>query len=264
MCVFFQVSRSAYYAWQPASGWETKLDPRCSLIQEAWLKSRKTYGYRRIGLAIRRTYGQVINHKAILRLMRMMNIRSVARKRNPHKATGQAVYVYPNKLKRRFSAPGPNQKWVSDITYIPTTNGFVYLSIFKDLFDGFLVGYHLARENSVSLVIQALRKALVGQFAAPGLIVHSDQGHQYSTGAYREQLRKYRLQPSMSRQGNALDNAPAESFFSHLKEEALRHHVFSSLEEVQPIVDDYIHFYNYERIQLKTKLTPFELRRQFV
>jgi len=264
MCAYLQISRSAYYAWLSTGNLEARKDARRELIQEAWLASRKTYGYRRIQVAIQRKHGQIINHKAVLRLMQELTIRSVARRRRPYTGGRGVDFYYPNRLKRKFSAEAPNQKWVSDITCLRTTRGFVYLSVFKDLFDGFVVGYHLARSDSTSLIIQALRKALSAQSLQGGqLILHSDQGVQYASGAYQEQLRRNGLQPSMSRKGNALDNAPAESFFSNLKQEGIQQQVFDSFEEVQTVVDDYMYFYNYERIQLKTKLTPFEVRSQF-
>jgi len=263
LCAFFKLSRSAYYAWLRQGPLEALGDPRCSLVRQAWSASHRTYGYRRVQVAIQREHGQIINHKAVLRMMQGLGIRSVARKPNPYRVPSGS-YFYADLLQRDFSAQRPNQKWCGDITYIRTRVGFVYLSVFKDLFDGFIVGHHVARHNSVELVLRTMREALSQQAGPKGLWVHTDQGHQYSSLAYRAFLEQHGLRASLSRRGNALDNAPAESFFSQLKQEWIQDQIYLSFEEARSTIQDYIHFYNYERIQLKTKLTPFELRRQFV
>lgn len=263
LCAFFKLSRSAYYAWLRQGPLGTVSDPRRSLVRQTWSASHRTYGYRRVQVAIQREHGQIINHKAVLRLMQGLGIRSVARKPNPYRVPSGS-YFYADLLQRDFSAQRPNQKWCGDITYVRTQVGFVYLSMFKDLFDGFIVGYHVARHNSVELVLRSMREALAQQASHKGLWVHTDQGHQYSSLAYRTFLEQHGLRASMSRRGNALDNAPAESFFSQLKQEWIQNRAYPSFEEARSTIQDYVHFYNYERIQLKTKLTPFELRRQFV
>jgi len=236
-------------------------------VLEAYEKSRKTYGYRRIRIWIERAYGIHINHKAVLRLMRKLDIRSVARKRNPYKLIVNrygAVHTYPNLLRQNFKSTGPNQKWGTDVTYIPTQQGFVYLAIIKDFFDGAILGHALSRNNSIQMVLQAVRDAASDLQSRSGLIIHSDQGAQYQSSAYRFLTSQLGMVPSMSRKGNCLDNAPTESFFSQLKEELIRHIQIQDFQDAGQVVDDYIHFYNHDRIQLKTKLTPLEFRRQFV
>jgi len=232
------------------------------LVQEAWEKSRKTYGYRRVALWIQQKKGITINHKAVLRLMKKMNIRSVARKRKPYKKMNEldTYHSYKNILNRDFSAEKPNQKWVTDITYILTLQGWAYLSTIKDLFDGFIVGHQLGRQNTVSLVMDTLKKAKRKEGVTNGLLLHSDQGRQYTSQAYFLLTKGYKITPSMSRRGNCWDNASMESFFGHFKEEALRQFPIPTFEQAQEIVDDYICFYNYERIQLKTKQTPYQTR----
>ncbi len=240
---------------------------RMQLVLEAYERSRKTYGYRRIQIWIEREYGIKINHKAILRLMRKLNIRSVARKRNPYRLINNrygAIHTYPNLMGQNFRSNGPNQKWGTDITYIPTQQGFVYLAVIKDFFDGTILGYALSRNNSIQMVLQAVRAAATMFQSPAGVIIQSDQGSQFQSSAYRSLTSKFGIIPSMSRKGNCLDNAPTESFFSHLKEELLRHIRIQDFQEAVLVVDDYIHFYNHDRIQLKTKLTPLEFRRQFV
>lgn len=262
MCEFFDVSRAAYYEWV------TKLekpDPdaeRMRWVQAVYEASHKTYGYRRITIQLQDKHGLQINHKTVLRLMRKLQIRSIARKPNPYRKMEElsTSHYYPNVLERDFVASAPNQKWVTDITYIRLQQGWAFLSIIKDLFDGFIVGYVLHDRNSIALVTQALKQAKQNEKVTDGLILHSDQGTQYTSPAYHVLTSQYNITPSMSRRANCWDNAPAENFFSHLKEEYLRHFHLSSFEQAQQLVAEYIHFYNYERIQLKTRQTPFQTR----
>jgi putative transposase len=231
-------------------------------VQEAYKRSRRTYGYRRIALWLHKQKGICINHKAVLRLMNKLNIRSVARKRKVFRTMAKAeiYHHYGNLLNQEFVASQPNQKWVTEVTYIATQQGWAYLSTIKDLFDGFIVSHQLGRTNSLSLVINSLKQAKQKEQVPNGLILHSDHGHQYTSHSYAFLTKHYAITPSMSRRGNCWDNAPMENFFSHLKEEALRPYPIPSFEEARQIIDDYIHFYNYERIQLKTRQTPYETR----
>ncbi len=203
-----------------------------------------------------------MNHKAVLRLMNKLNIRSVACRRKIFRnvASVWGIHHYENVLNREFRASQPNQKWVTDVTYIATRGGWAYLSTIQDLFDGFIVSHQLGRENSLVLVLKTLQQAKQREPLSHDLLVHSDQGHQYTSHGYAALTRRYAITPSMSRRGNCWDNALMENFFSHLKEEALRQFSIPSFEEAKQIIDDYIHFYNYERIQLKTRQTPFETR----
>ena len=261
MCAFFGVSRAAYYAWVKRVAGPDPDAGRKELIIKAYQASHRTYGYRRVTWWISQKCGVTINHKAVLRLMNRLGIRSVARKRRIYKSSDLASYhTYPNLLKRDFTAIRPNQKWVTDVTYILTREGWAYLSTIKDLYDNFIVAHQLGRENSVALVQQNLRKAKQKEKVTDGLVLHSDQGQQYTSQAYFVLTAEYNITPSMSRRGNCWDNAPMENFFGHLKEEAIRQYKSLSFEEAQQIIDDYICFYNYERIQLKTRQTPFQIR----
>ena len=262
MCKFFRVSRAAYYAWVKALDQADPDGARLKQVQEAYERSHRTYGYRRIILWLQKEKGICINHKAVLRLMNRLNIRSVPRRRKAFRTVAQAeiYHHYENVLDRKFRARGPNQKWVTDVTYIATQQGWVYLSTIKDLFDGFIVAYQLERQNSLGLVLNTLKHAKINEKLPAGLLLHSDQGHQYISHAYATLIRDYAITPSMSRRGNCWDNAPMENFFGHLKEEALRHLPTPSFEQARQLIDDYIHFYNYERIPLKTRQTPYETR----
>jgi len=262
MCDFFGVSRAAYYAWVK---WLDQVDPdadRMSLVQEVYDASHQTYGYRRIQIRIQQKYGITINHKAVLRLMNKMGIRSIARRRKVYrKMKGcESYHRYPNVLDRDFTADRPNQKWVTDVTYIQTQQGWAYLSTIKDLYDGFIVAHQFERNNSIGLVTQTLKQAQKKEEVTDGLILHSDQGHQYSSDPYFVLTNEYNITPSMSRRGNCWDNAPMENFFGHLKEEAIRRVKNPTFQQAKHIIDEYVYFFNYERIQLKTKQTPYQVR----
>ena len=265
MCSFFGISRAAYYAWHKRLGEADKDAQRKALVLEAYQASKGAYGYRRIEIWIASKKSIKINHKAVLRLMNKLGLQSVARRRRAYPKPGNDVFhVYQNILQRDFKASRPNQKWSTDITYIPTQQGWAYLSVIKDLYDGFVVAYVMSQTNSIGLVTRTLKKALANEKVTDGLVLHSDQGHQYSSHAYYVLTKEYSIIPSMSRRGNCLDNAPVENFFGHLKEESIRQFPILPFDQVRSVVDEYIYFYNYERIQLKSKQTPFELRCLFL
>ena len=174
------------------------------------------------------------------------------------------MHRYCNLLNRDFSASRPNEKWVTDISYIKTPQGTLYLSMIRDLFDRSIVAYQLGAEQSINLVLNTIREARAKEAVTAELQLHSDQGFQYTSHAYFTLTQKYGITPSMSRRGNCYDNAMAENFFSILKVECLRRHKPKTINEARALINNYIHFYNHERIELKTKLTPLEKRRQFI
>lgn len=261
LCKLLEISRASYYAWVKRMDRPDPDQERMKLIEAAYIASKRTYGYRRIQIWIAQKHGIQINHKAVLRLMNKMGIQSVARRRKPSSHwQNNSQHYYKNHLQRNFKANKPNQKWATDITYIATTHGWAYLCTIKDLHDGFIVAHHLQRRQTQSLVINTLNKALTKEKVTGGTILHSDQGQQYCSNAYYVLTKSYNITPSMSRRGNCWDNASMENFFGHLKEECLRQYDKLSFLEAKFIIDEYILFYNYERIQLKTKQAPFDLR----
>jgi transposase InsO family protein len=265
MSQFFEVSRSGYYAWVDRLGRADRDSARMAAVEAAYQYSRRTYGYRRVTDWLQRRPETYMNHKTTLRLMQKLGIRSVARKRK-FQSRAEAIarlHYYPNQLNRNFSATRPNQKWLTDVTYIHTDQGVVYLSVIKDLYDGFIVAYQTSSQNSVALVTTTLRLALQEHPLQASLSLHSDQGSAYCSHDYFLATINANITPSMSRRANCWDNAPMENFFGHLKEEAIRHVRLHTLAQAKEVIDDYIHFYNFERIQLKSKLTPFERRCQF-
>ena len=174
------------------------------------------------------------------------------------------MHRYPNLLNRDFNAEKPNQKWVTDISYIKTGQGTLYLSVIRDLFDNSIVAYKTGTEQNVNLVLSTIRAAMKKEKVTAELQLHSDQGFQYTSHAYFKLTKSYNITPSMSRKGNPYDNALAENFFAILKTECIYRTKLQSYDEARMLIDEYMYFYNNERIQLKTKLTPYELRSQYV
>ena len=262
LCAYFEISRAAYYAWLGRQGRLDRDRERLGWVEEAYQASHCTYGYRRIGLWLRQKRGVRLNHKAVLRLMNKLGIHSIARRRKAYRRMQEleSFHTYPNRLKRDFVATRPNQKWVTDVTFIHTRQGWGYLSTIKDLYDGFIVAHQFSLRNSIQLVTNTLKQARQHEPLTRPLILHSDQGFQYSSHLYFALTRQHQILPSMSRRGNCWDNAPMENFFSHLKEEAIRHLRNPSFEQARQTIDQYIYFYNYERIQLKTRQTPYQRR----
>lgn len=194
--------------------------------------------------------------------MRKAGISSVIRRRRQYRRLKEQLHKYPNVLDQDFCAVKPNTKWVTDITYIHTAQGVLYLSAIKDLADGFIVGYRTATSQTVHLVTETIKDAIKKEMIADGLALHSDQGFQYTSHAYHNLITDYGITPSMSSRGNCYDNASMESFFGSLKTECIYRNQLSTFEEANELIDAYIDFYNYDRVQLKTGLTPFEKRRQ--
>lgn len=261
MCQFFNVSRSGYYAFVKRQDRPSKDKNLASLIQKCQEETSGTYGYRRVGIWLKRK-GIQVNHKAILRIMNKYGLLAQIRRRRKYQQMSDQLHRYPNALNRDFTAAQPNQKWVTDISYIPTPQGTLYLSMIRDLFDNSIVAYNTGTEQSINLVLRTIQEAKSKEKVTTELHLHSDQGFQYTSQAYFALTQKYGITPSMSRRGNCYDNAPAENFFSILKTECLRRHKPKTLDQARQLIDNYIFFYNHERIQLKTKLTPLEKRRQ--
>ncbi|HIR47646.1 MAG TPA: IS3 family transposase [Candidatus Caccousia avicola] len=165
-------------------------------------------------------------------------------------------------LNREFHADRPNRKWVTDISYIHTKQGVLYLSMIRDLYDNSIVAYKTGTQQTVSLVLDTVRLAMKQEKkrVAAELHLHSDQGFQYTSQAYFQLTKQYGITPSMSRKGNPYDNAMAENFFSILKTECIYRHKPASFCEANEMIDRYIDFYNHERIQLKTGEAPLARR----
>ena len=195
--------------------------------------------------------------------MQKYGLLSVIR-RKKYRNYGEHLHKYPNLLNRDFHAERPNQKWVTDISYIHTRQGVLYLSIIRDLYDNSIVAYKTGTEQNINLVLSTIREARRKEKVTAELQLHSDQGFQYTSSAYFKLTQSYGITPSMSSRGNPYDNALAENFFSILKTECIYRVKLQTYEEARLLIDQYIYFYNNQRIQLKPKLTPLEKRSQFV
>ena len=262
MCRFFNVSRSGYYDYVKRMDIPAKDLPLAEKIKECQDKCGRTYGYRRVHLWLER---ENIHHnpKTILRVMQKYNLLSVVRRKR-YRNYGEHIHRYPNLLNRDFNADRPNQKWVTDISYIKTQQGTLYLSVIRDLYDNSIVTYKTGTEQNVNLVLSTIKAAKRKENVTAELQLHSDQGFQYTSPAYFNLTKSYGITPSMSRRGNPYDNAMAENFFSILKTECIYRTKLKTYEDARILINEYIHFYNNERIQLKTKLTPLEKRSQYV
>ena len=261
MCQFFEVSRSGYYDFAKRLGRPEKDADLAKEIQLCQDITDKTYGYRRVWLWLERKKIHR-NPKTILRVMKKYGLLSEIRRRRKWVNLGQQMHKYDNLLNRQFHADRPNAKWVTDISYIHTKEGVLYLSMIRDLFDNSIVAYKTASRQTVSLVLDTIRLAIKKEQkrVAAELQLHSDQGFQYTSPGYFNLTQSYGITPSMSRKGNPYDNAMAENFFSILKTECIYRHKPKTLKEADDLIDRYIHFYNYERIQTKTGVAPLTLR----
>ena len=269
MCRVLSVSRSGYYAWRkrPPSRRQMANKELVAKIKEIYEESRGNYGRLRIYFALRRL-GRKCSRNRVARLMKKHGIQ--AKRKRSYKITTQSNHHLPvvaNKLNRQFQAKKPNQVWVSDITYIPTAEGWLYLAVVLDLFARKIVGWSMQPTLKRQLVLDALRMALHRRQPKPGLLHHSDRGSQYASGDYQNLLAHFQIDPSMSRRGNCYDNAPAESFFASLKKECVRDTIYPSRYEAKVDIFDYIEvFYNRQRLHSSLGYyspTEFEQRALF-
>jgi len=261
MCRFFGVSRSGYYSYVKRMDSPDRDEPLASLIDSCQQQTHHTYGYRRVHIWLARR-GIHHNPKTVLRVMNKYGLLSEIRRRKKYRVMGQQLHKYENILNRDFTADRPNQKWVTDISYIHTAQGILYLSIIRDLFDNSIIAHRTGTEQTVNLVLNTIKVAQTKEKVTAELHLHSDQGFQYTSHGYFTLTKEYGITPSMSRRGNCYDNALAENFFSILKSECIYRQKLDSYDQARLLIDQYIHFYNFERVQLKTRLTPFEKRSQ--
>ena len=261
MCKFFGVSRSGYYDFVKRADKPEQDAQLAEKIQECQNRTDKTYGYRRVWKWLRERNIKK-NPKTVLRVMKKYGLLSEVRRRRKWVNLEQQIHKYENLLNRQFHADRPNAKWVTDISYIHTKEGVLYLSMIRDLYDNSIVAYKTATQQTVNLVLDTIRLAMKNEKKRipADLQLHSDQVFQYTSTAYFKLTQSYGITPSMSRKGNPYDNAMAENFFSILKTECIYRHKPKTFQQANDLIDRYIHFYNYERIQLKTGVAPLTLR----
>ena len=261
MCQFFGVSRSGYYDYVKRLDQPAHDAALAEIIRKHQEKCDKTYGYRRMWKWLKKVRKIHRNPKTILRIMKKYDLLSEIRRQRKWRQMSTQLHKYDNLLNREFHSDQPNHKWVTDISYIRTRQGVLYLSIIRDLFDNSIIAYKTGTTQSVNLVLDTIRLAMQKEKkVAEELQLHSDQGSQYTSQAYFDLTKEYGITPSMSRRGNCYDNAMAENFFSILKTECIYRHHPTTFDEARRLIDNYIYFYNNQRIQLKTGVAPLTQR----
>jgi len=256
------MARSTYYYYLKKSEQPDEDISIKTSIVAIYHQHKGRYGYRRITDALRNR-GIPINHKRVARLMKECGLKSLVRIKKYKSYRGQQGVIATNLLKRKFKAQRLNQKWVTDVTEFKVAGKKLYLSPIMDLFNGEIVSYNISEQPTFDQTMDMLERALnkLPQSCRP--ILHSDQGWQYQMKAYQHKLRQRRVRQSMSRKGNCLDNAAMESFFAILKTEMFYLKKFTSIESLKKDIDNYIHYYNNDRIKQKLNgLSPVQYRTQ--
>ena len=250
MCVVLEISPKTYYKYR------NKEDPDYYdylIIKEIFDDSKGTYGYRRIVEGLKIKYGVVINRKKVLRIMKKYNIvpeyHRKAKQKN--KNTRLEENVKPDMIKRNFNSNKSKKIWITDVTYLTFKGARSYLSTIIDLYDRNIVAYQISKHNDNKLVMDTLNEAISKQKDVTGLIIHSDQGFQYTSHEYKAICESNGILISMSRKGTPIDASPIESFHSILKKETLHNNNITSLEEYIVLVHEWIEFYSTKRIKGK-------------
>jgi putative transposase len=261
-CELCEVSRSGYYKWlkRPV---KAKVDVLVQKVKRIFKESRKTYGTRRIKKELA-AKGIVVSRQRIRRIMAEQGL--VAKARRKTRATTDSNHnhpVAPNLLGGQFDAEHPNEAWVTDITYLATSEGWLYLAVVLDLYSRMIVGWSINKRMTKELVIDALKTAIRRRNPAPGLVCHSDRGSQYCSHAYQDLLKEHGFLCSMSRKGECQDNAVAESFFHSLKVEWIYGEPLKARYQMYREVREYIEvFYNRQRLHSKNGyLSPCDFER---
>lgn len=256
------MARSTFYYQCKALERPDKHAKTKEMIESLFVQHKGRYGYRRITLELRQE-GVLHNHKTVYRLMKSLRLKSVIRVKRYRSYKGELGKVVKNVLQRQFAANKPNEKWITDVTEFNISGERLYLSPILDLYNGEIVAHQMSRRPRFDMVAGMLNKAFLQLNDGDQPVLHSDQGWQYQMPAYQRLLRERSIVPSMSRKGNVLDNAPMESFFGTLKSECFYLQKFSSVEQLEKAIDDYIQYYNHDRIKLKLNgLSPVNYRTQ--
>jgi putative transposase len=266
ICKVLKVSSSGFYAWRTRPAREEPA-AMCRLrlaVQAAHTRMKCTFGSARLHKLLCKE-GHAVSLWQVKKLRRELGLSCIQGKKRKCRTTdsNHALPVAPNLLERNFMAPCANQVWVSDITYIPTEEGWVYLAGIKDIYSKQIVGYSMSATMDTSLVAYALKRAVAVHNPPAGLILHSDQGSQYCSHRYRQLADFFELELSMSRKGDCYDNAPMESFWGILKNELVHHARYATRAEAVSDINDYIEvFYNRQRLQKGLDyLSPAEFMR---
>ncbi|WP_094105064.1 IS3 family transposase [Shigella flexneri] len=266
LCRVLDVHPSGFYAWlqQPHSQ-RHQADLRLTgQIKQFWLESGCVYGYRKIHLDLRDS-GQQCGVNRVWRLMKRVGIKAQVGYRSPRARKGEASIVSPNRLQRQFNPDAPDERWVTDITYIRTHEGWLYLAVVVDLFSRKIIGWSMQSRMTKDIVLNAMLMAVWRRNPEKQVLVHSDQGSQYTSHEWQSFLKSHGLEGSMSRRGNCHDNAVAESFFQLLKRERIKKKIYGTREEARSDIFDYIEmFYNSKRRHGSSEqMSPTEYENQY-
>lgn len=252
------MARSSFYYYQKQLQAVDKYQEIKALIRTIYHKHKGRLGYRRITLMLRQS-GFAINHKTVLRLMKGLGLKSVIRIKKYKSYKGEQGRIAPNVLKRAFKSKQPNEKWATDITEFNVSGKKLYLSPVIDLFNQEIISYELSEHPSFKSVLTMLDKAF--KKAGKPMLLHTDQGWQYQMKQYQHLLKQNGITQSMSRKGNCLDNAIIENFFGILKSELFYLKKYNSITELKKEIEEYISYYNNERIKLNLKgMSPIQYR----
>jgi putative transposase len=249
MCRVLGVARSGYYDWiaRPLSDHAIEDQRLLTLIRNSYAASGGVYGAPRVFLDLRET-GESCGRNRVARIMRVNKIKALRGYKVPRTVKGRPSIIAPNRLQREFTIDTPDRAWVTDITYIRTWQGWLYLAVVLDLYSRKVVGWSMKPSLAKDLVVDAILMAVWRRRPKGNVMIHSDQGSQYGSDAWLRFCREHHLQPSMSRRGNCWDNAVAESFFSSLKKERIKKRIYKTREIARADVFDYIEvFYNRKR-----------------
>lgn len=252
MCATLDISKRTYYKYRNV---EDKDYFDYLIIRDIFEESKRTYGYRRICEGILIKYGVILNHKRVARIMKKYNLKPeyIKRQKSNTKRRRIEENVKPNLLNREFNVRERNKVWVTDITYLIYKEKRAYLSTILDLYDRRVVSYKISNQNNNQLVIDTLNEAIGKEKDVKGIILHSDQGFQYTSYEYKAICSSKGITISMSRKGTPIDDSPMESFHSILKKETLYNSYITDLTEYIALVEDWIEFYNTKRIKNRKK-----------
>jgi putative transposase len=255
-----KMARSSFYYYAKQCGTADKYQEIKREIQKLYSKHKGRLGYRRITLLLRR-HGQIINHKTVLRLMRVLKLKSIIRVKKYRSYKGEQGKIAPNVLNRAFKAEQPNQKWATDVTEFNVSGKKLYLSPLIDLYNQEIVSYELSERPEFKSVRNMLDKAFKKIPNTASLLIHSDQGWQYQMKQYQHLLKEKGITQSMSRKGNCLDNAVIENFFGVLKSELFYLKKYASIHQLKKEIKEYITYYNNDRIKLNLNgMSPVQYR----
>jgi len=249
MCRVLRASRSGFYQWlhQPLSNRAIEDQRLLGLIRASYAASGGVYGAPRVFLDLREV-GEICGRHRVARIMRVNKIKALRGYKAPRHIVGRPSIITPNRLQREFTVARPDCAWVTDITYIRTWQGWLYLAVVMDLFARKVVGWSMKPTLAKELVIDALLMAVWRRKPQGQVVIHSDQGSQYGSDDWLRFCKEHDLKPSMSRRGNCWDNAVIESFFSSLKKERIKKRIYKTRDLARADVFDYIEvFYNRKR-----------------